>query len=203
MRFAAVFPLLLCAVPLEAQTEAPPAPPAAVATLPAAEVPAPDPARLALAREIIAIGFPEGKREALFFSAIDAMLKQMRKVMLAEMQNDVGASEIANRKIDGFINATKGVLRAHIPALMDGMAQGYAREFSSEELTQLRAFAATSGGQHFFLRSSAVIGDPSFAAANESYMRELQPMIGTMREALTAELTTYFTAHPPKGSTKS
>ncbi|MFM9937154.1 MAG: hypothetical protein ACKVOL_13270 [Novosphingobium sp.] len=164
---------------------------------------APDPERLALAREVIAIGFPEAEREALFFDAVDAMVKQTRKVMLAQMQNDVGATAISDRKIEGFVQKSKTVLRSHIPALMDGMAQGYAREFSSEDLIQIRAFATTSSGQHFFLRSSAIIGDPGFAAANESYLRDLQPMIGQMRDELTAELTAYFAKHPPKSTTKS
>ena len=162
-----------------------------------------DLARVAIASEVIAIGFPEDNREALFFAAVDAMLSQMRKVMFAEMNNDVGAAEIANRKIDSFIGTSKGVLSSHITALMDGMAQDYAREFSAEELAQIKAFAATSGGKHFFLRNSAIIGDPGFAAANQSYMQDLQPLIGQMRDELTAELTAYFSAHSPKLSTKS
>ncbi len=193
LRFAA---LLVVAIPLVANAQVP-------AVVPAPAIAAPDPVRLALAREVIATGFPEDKREDLFFGAIDAMLKQMRKVMFAEMHNDPGVTAIANRKIDGFIGASKSALRTHIPALMDGMAQGYAREFSGEELAQFRAFAATSGGQHFFQRSSAIIGDPGFAAANESYLHDLQPMIGKMREELTAELRAYFAKDPPKSTTKS
>lgn len=174
---------------------APPAPPAAPAAV--------DPTRLALARDVIATGFPPEKREALFFAAVDGLIAQMRKVMFAELNNDPGAAAIVNRKVDEFLGKSKGVMVAHIPALMDGMAQAYAREFTVEELTQYRAFAATPGGQHFFLRSSAIISDPAFAAANESYMRELQPLIGKMRDELTAEMIAYFKVHPPKANTRS
>lgn len=203
LRFAAALAL---AAPIVAAAADPPAPPKPVVVAPPAPqspLPQLDPARLALAREIIAAGFPQDKREGLFFGAVDAMLAQMRKVMFAELGNDPGAVTIINRKLERFIGTSKGVLAAHIPALMDGMAKAYAREFSAEELAQYHAFVATPAGQHFFLRSSAIIGDPAFAAANESYMRDLQPLIAQMRDELTAEMVEYFKAHPPKGSSKS
>ncbi|MEI5579229.1 DUF2059 domain-containing protein, partial [Streptomyces brasiliscabiei] len=91
--------------------------------------------------------FPLADREQTFFGAIDALLVQMRTVQLAQIQNEPGAATIINRKLDGFIAQGKVVLRAHIPALMDAMARAYAREFTRDELVDLRAFARTPAGR--------------------------------------------------------
>lgn len=180
-------------------------PPAPAGTpAPAVPVAVPvDPERLAIATEVIDAGFPLADREQTFFGAIDALLVQMRTVQLAQIQNEPGAATIINRKLDGFIAQGKVVLRAHIPALMEAMARAYAREFTRDELVDLRVFARTPAGRHFFLRSSSILRDPDFAAANMAYARELQPSIARMREELTAELKAYFVEHPPKPGSNS
>lgn len=162
-----------------------------------------DPAKVEIARQIIATGFPVGKREAIFGNAIDAMLVQMRSTMLLSLKNDPGAERLVNSKIDSFVLESKTILNGHIPALMDAMAQAYSREFSLAELSELRAFADTPAGQHFFLRSSAVLSDPSFRAANEAYMRDLMPTIDKMREETVRDLMAYFAKNPPKPSSGS
>ncbi|WP_408590823.1 hypothetical protein [Novosphingobium sp.] len=175
------------------------------ATVPAASDPsaAPDPERLAIATEVIDQGFPAADREPMFFGAIDGLIAQLRTVHLAQIQNDPGAAAILNRKLDRYIAQAKDVLRTHIPALMGAMARAYSREFTKDELIQLRAFAATSAGRHFFLRSASLLRDPDFAAANVAYARELQPGLVRMRDELTAELKAYFMQHPPKPSSDS
>ncbi|MGV3510685.1 MAG: DUF2059 domain-containing protein [Novosphingobium sp.] len=181
--------------------------PAAKAAEPAASTTAQsdalDPAKVEVARQIIATGYPVDKREAIFSNAIDAMLVQMRSTMLSSLKNDPGAEKLVNTKVDSFIGESKTILNGHIPALMDAMAQAYSREFSLAELAELKAFASTPTGQHFFLRNSAVLSDPSFRAANEAYMRELMPTIDKMREAIIRDLTAYFAKHPPKPSSGS
>lgn len=177
--------------------------PAPVAIAPPA-APAPiDPERLALARDIIATGFPTDQREALFFGAVDTLISQMRKVTMAQIRNDAGAAAIIDRKLDTFIAEGKIVLCAHIPALMDGMAHGYARTFTRAELLDLKAFVNTPTGQRFFLRSPQIMRDPDFAAQNEAYLRDLQPQIGRMQAELAREMLEYMAAHPPKPSSPS
>ncbi len=162
-----------------------------------------DPARLVIAREIVAIAFPADKREAIFGNAIDAMLEQMRATMFSSIKNDPGAEKIVNGKVDGFVTGSKIILRRHIPLMLDAVAQAYTREFNETELVELHAFARTDTGMHFLQRSSAVMSDPSFKAANEAYMRDLMPSIESMRTDLLKDLTRYFMEHPPKASTDS
>lgn len=182
---------------------------APVATAQTADIPvateasAIDPARLVIARDIVAIAFPADKREAIFGNAMDAMLDQMRATMFSSMNNDPGAEKIVNGKVDGFVAGSKLILRSHIPLMLDAVAEAYTREFTEAELTEMRTFAKTDTGRHFFQRSSAVMSDPSFKAANEAYMRDLMPSIEKMRTELVEELTAYLMEHPPKSSSES
>lgn len=186
------------AAPAASSGQASPSGPAVVAA------PAPVDARaLATAREIIRVGYPEEKRVGMFTGVLDAMTGQMRAAMMPSLNNDPAAKAMVERKLDGFIPEGKAVMIHHIPAFMEAYAQGYAREFSQDELEQMLTFARTPAGQHFFLRSSAIIADPAFAAANQAYIRELQPLIEKMQRELVAELTAYFMKNPPKPSGNS
>lgn len=162
-----------------------------------------DPAKVAVARQIIETGYPFEKREAIFSNAIDAMVLQMRSTMMSALKNDPGAEKLVNGKLESFISESKRILNGHIPSLMDAMAEAYSREFSLVELSELNTFAHTPTGQHFFLHNSAVLSDPSFRAANEAYMRDLMPTIDKMRETIVRDLTDYFAKHPPKASSGS
>lgn len=159
-----------------------------------------DPARLAIASDIVAIAFPVETREGIFNGAMDAMLSQMRGTMFASLKNDPGAEHIVSSHVDRFVAKGKTILKGHIPAMMDALAEAYSREFSVSELTELRAFASTPAGRHFLQRSSAVLSDPSFRAANENYMRDLQPQIEKMQTELVEELAVYFKDHQPQAA---
>ena len=161
------------------------------------------PAKLAIAHEIVTIAYPVETREAVFNGAMDAMLAQTRDSIFDSLKNDPGAEHIVVSKVDSFVAKGKSILKGHIPAMMDGLAMAYAREFSEAELKELRTFAQSPTGSHFLQRSSVVLSDPDFAAANQAYMRELQPAIEKMQKELVAELTAYFIEHPPKGSAES
>ena len=135
-------------------------------------------ARLALAREIIAIGFPEADREQLFFGAINEMTRQVRQAALARIEKpDPGALSIIDKWIAAQILRQRTILVRHIPALMDGMARGYAELFTAEELRGVHAFVQTPAGLTFFLKSSQITAQPAFAEANQAYMREI--LLGT------------------------
>lgn len=159
--------------------------------------------KLAIAREIVANGFPVDQREEMFGRAMDAMLAQVRATMFASLKNDPGAEKLVNDHVNDFIVEGKSVLSRHIPGMMDAVAVAYSHEFSLSELQDLRSFSATPTGRHFFLRNSAILSDPSFRAANEAYMRELMPPMERMRSELTIALMRYFAEHPPKQSSGS
>ena len=195
-RFAAAI-LIAAGLGLATPAVAAPAPAAPATASPAPVDPAPvDPAALATAREIIRIGFPEDRRAAMFGNATDALSTQMRATMMRDLDNNPGAKAIVDRHLDAYLAKGKLVLAAHIPALMDAFAVAYAHEFSRAELADLLAFVRTPTGVHFLTRSASLLSDPAVAAANSAYLRELQPLIGRMRDEMLAELVPYLAAHP-------
>jgi hypothetical protein len=136
---------------------------------------APSEANLAVAREIIDLGFPVETREDMFFASMDQIVIQMREATLdAYGIDDQGAIAILDEWTADYIAESKEVLRSHIPSLMEGMAASYAVIFTREELNDIRAFVATPSGQRFFRMSPAIIGETNFAAANQAYLNDVQ-----------------------------
>lgn len=183
----------------EAAPEPEPAsPPAANAA-----APAPDVERLRLGREIIDLGFPAEMREGMFLGSVDSMLGQVRKVQLAQFANAPAVKALLDEAIDGMIAQIKPIITRNIPMFMEAYAKAYAREFTREELSELRAFVATPTGRHFMARSTQILDDPDFKAANEAYLREVNPVMQNGQKALLDKLLTHFRDHPPQGGKTS
>lgn len=181
--------LVLIPAPAVAQSSAVPAAPAD------REI---DPAALATAREIIRVGFPEEQRTAMFGQVVDSMSAQVRSAMMGPLNNDPGAKAIVERKLTQFLASGKAVMVRHIPAFMDAYAKAFAREFSPAELIAILDFVKTPAGSRFLSRSSVIVSDPAFAAANEAYLRELQPLMQAMQMELRTEMRAYLSQNPPK-----
>ena len=145
-----------------------------------------DPIALELAAQIVDLGYPEESREALFFGSMDQTIAQMRTSLGPYLPtDDPEAVKIFDDWIVKYTEESKLILRKHIPAIMDGMAEAYAVLFSEEELRDILAFVETPSGKQFFDRMPAVMGEPSFAKANKAYMDEsMDVMIPAQRELL-------------------
>ena len=143
------------------------------------------PEKLGIAREIVDTGFPEGTREAIFFSAIETMTAQMRDGLKSNYpKSDPEAEAIMNDWLAEWVETGKTIVVRHIPALMDAQAKGYAELFTLEELQDIRAFVATESGQRYLQLSPSVMATPAFAEANQAYIQE----IGAAFPAAQAEL---------------
>jgi hypothetical protein len=164
-------------------------------TLAAPRGPQVDAEALALAREIVANGFPQEKRLQMMSGAMNAMMSQ---AMAAQDSGNRSpeVQVIIDRHLSKIRDAILVVAEQHIPELFDSFAYGYAREFSVEELRSIRDFSATPAGQRFIMRGSAILSDPDVAAANQSYMKEALALIPQFKETLTKELEAYFKKHP-------
>lgn len=153
----------------------------------------PSAAKLALAREIVDLGFPEETREDVFFASMDQMMIQTQEATLkAYGLEDEGAVAVLDGWIADYIVDSKEVLRSHIPSLVDGMQRSYAAMFTLQELTDIHAFVSTPSGQRFFELSSAVLAEPSFANANQAYMNEVQAQLPAATQDLVGRLQRYL-----------
>src|SRR5690606_11608218 len=132
-----------------------------------------DETKLRLAREIIALGYPEETREEMFFTAMDQTTAQVRQSVLASVDvGDAGAIAIVDSWLAERQEETKTVLRRHLPAMMEGFSAAHADAFSEQELRDIRAFVETPSGQGYFARSTSLATHPAFAAASQAYLDE-------------------------------
>ncbi len=169
------------------------------ATHPPQIAPPPSPVDLALARQIVDLGYPEAEREVIFFGTMDQTVAQMRLAIAPTLpQDDPGAVAILDEWIGEYIEDSKVLLGKHIPSIMDGMVAAYANMFTTEELTDILAFVQTPSGQRYFELSPALIAEPSFAEANQRYMDESMSLLEPARDDLMARLIEYMSTREDK-----
>lgn len=87
-------------------------------------------------------------------------------------------------------------IRRHMPAILEATATAYVREFSLDELRQIRSFAVTPAGAHYFRKSTELLSDPAVAAANQSYFKDLQALQQAVQEEIKAKVIAYLEANP-------
>ncbi|HEX4695506.1 DUF2059 domain-containing protein [Sphingomonas sp.] len=185
---------LLTATPVLAQT--PPPPPAASAAV--------DPAKLAIARDVINVVLPPDQRDKMFASILDTT---MRNMMAGAMQGSGVAEEIKdNPKVQAvferFVERQRSFamadLRAAMPDLVEAYARAYARMFSLDDLQAIRTFVQTPAGAHFVQRGSTMLADPDVSAWQRRLTAQGAARQQVELEKLKAELLSVRTAAPGK-----
>ena len=169
---------------------------------PAPAAMAPDSEVMSLSREIIATIVPADKRHEVFGGVMRAMVSQMKPSMTAKI-TDLGLKAIIDRRLDEMPDTFMPVLDKHIPDLLEGMALAYSHEFPLDELRQIAAFAKTPAGAHYLFRSSAILSDPAFAAANQRYMADITAQLPAYQDEIRKEVLDYLKKHPDCSGTKA
>jgi hypothetical protein len=178
-----------------AMAQAAPAPHAAAAQ--AAPLPAPDEAKLALSRQIIAVIMPTDQRATI--------IKRMETALLASMGNtfrlppgvdDPGLSQILQDYLKSVPTLLEPVMAQHMPGYFEAMARAYARNFTQEELEQVLAFAHTPAGAKYLSRAPALMQDPDVSAAIGEVMRAAQQTSAGSVSGLQAKIRAYLAQHP-------
>jgi len=155
----------------------------------------PSDSALATAREIIDLGMPEEKREAIFFATMEQMMAQMREAQqLSSPIDDPQVVAILDRRLAEFKVKAMDVMLVHMPSIMDAWAVAYANIFTPEELNDIRNFVATPSGQRFFELSPAITAEPNFAAANQLYMNDVMGLLPGLQEQLKSDIMDYLSS---------
>lgn len=184
---AALLPLAILSTPLASATPAPAKSRPSVTDI--------DPQALDDARAIIATIIPPDKQAETFGSVVATIMAQMR-ANASRQALDPGLKQVIDRFLDTLPDRLAPVTQRHAPQIVEAMAHAYTREFSGEELKELRAFAATPVGRHYLSRSAALIADPDVAAANAAYSRDAMELAAAMRPELIAAVNGYLAEHP-------
>jgi hypothetical protein len=154
--------------------------------------PALDPARVAAGRELIAVVLPPEKRNQMMESVLNAMLRNM--VAGAEqgtgLAQQLAADDAKRAVFERFVERQRLLALADIkqalPGLIEAFAHAYARIFTVDEMSQIKAFAATPAGAKFLQRGPDRRADPDVGA----WQRVLTAKGAARQEAEIARLRT-------------
>ncbi|HEU4959664.1 MAG TPA: DUF2059 domain-containing protein [Sphingomonas sp.] len=192
---------LLFATPAVAQSA--PTAPAAVQAPAAPPVPS-DPARLTAAREVVDEVLPVAKRQEMFGQLVNAMMKNMT----AGLVRGAGLDEVFKEKpkagavFAAFIARQRDLslddLRVHTPELIAAYTDAYARNFTVDELGQLKAWLGTPIGQKYVGFAFAIAGDPEIAAWQKGVMERAQKRVPGEVEKLMNDLKSVSEQDPPQ-----
>jgi len=159
-----------------------------------------DPERLTIANEIIDLSFPQDQRRAMLLRAVDTMMVQVRAATTeaAGGAADAGLERIVERYVARARGLTERAIADHSAALFAAYGRAYAREFTRDELAQIRAFVSTPAGLRYVRRSSELLSDPDVAQANTAYMRSVFSTLEPLQAELRRELRDYLTRRTPR-----
>ena len=152
------------------------APSAAHAQAPAAAVAAPDPARLAAARELIDVLMPPESRARMIEGMIAPMLGNLQQgiaqspMFSSAMAQDPQMQTQFAAFMDRQQTRTMTLMRDGLPSMVDAMARAYARRFDVAQCRDIKAFFATPSGRAYMQQSLTIMADPDVAAWQRSMM---------------------------------
>lgn len=155
-----------------------------------------DQVKLVEARAVVAGVLPPEQRERMVQLAIDNLTGQIAASLDLDKIGDPGLVALFTDYRKDLIASAMPTVRANLPKIAEAMAVAYTHEFDLAELKDIHAFAQTPSGKHFLSRSSAILGDPTVAAVNTEYLRELQQAAAPTAEQFKAKIMAYFKAHP-------
>jgi hypothetical protein len=156
-----------------------------------------DPEQLAIANQVIDLSFPPEGRHATLMSMADTMTDQVRAAVAEVTGGDNEAmTAIMQRFLDRMRVLTDRAIAEHSPALFAAMARAYARNFTRDELVQIRAFVSTPTGRKYLQKSMEMLADPDVARANTVYMTSIFTAMEPMRVELRRELEAYIRSRP-------
>jgi hypothetical protein len=155
-----------------------------------------DSAELTEARSIVAIVMPSDRRDQMAEQLIQQFSGQVAGALDLEKIGDPGLVSLFDNYRRDLITAMMPTVHANLPKIAEAMAIAYTHEFSLAELKDIHAFAETPSGKHYLSRSTAIIGDPTVAAVNTAYVRELQQVAAPKAAEFRARVVAYLRAHP-------
>ncbi|MGN7998141.1 DUF2059 domain-containing protein [Sphingomonas sp. 22176] len=175
MKTLAAALLIAVAAPAEASAQ----------TAPVAQ--APEPARIAAAKALIAKVMPPERVDAMIDQMMRPMMENLRNAMAQtpEMQAAFAKNPQAKAALDAFVDDELkhaiATTKESMPTMLDAMARAYARRFTVAQLNDVSAFFDTPSGKLYAEQSPTVMADPDILAAQRAVMEK--SIRGTMERA--------------------
>ncbi|PVX28652.1 DUF2059 domain-containing protein [Sphingomonas pokkalii] len=185
MKMLAVTLLIAMAAPAGAMAQTAPATPVAQA---------PDPARLAAAKALIAKTMPPERIDSMIDQMMRPMMENLRNAMVQspQMQAVFASNPKAEALLDGFVGDefkhSVALTKESMPTMLDAMARAYARRFTVAQLHDVSAFFDTPSGKLYAEQASTVMTDPDVLAAQRAVMEKSIRSTMERAQAMVAKL---------------
>ena len=143
--------------------------------------------RQELARRYVAIALPPQK----FVAGMRFSMARIMMAMKAAASDEDGAGDDADveKYEQRFLTLLEPKLRERVPNIMEAYSQAYAREFSTDELQQMIAFAQSSAGQHYLAKQYDLASDPAVQLQEQGLQADVPAIIHQLEKERCAEHT--------------
>lgn len=149
-----------------------------------------DAQRLKAARQVISLYYPEDRREEDLRKMLEPMMQTIERGILQSPEMATMAEENPKKLAvfqDFLAEETESSLlqlNKNVPALLDAMAQAYARKMTAEELNALYQYLSTPSGQAFINTSTGIFADPDVMRTQQTMMTESFATMGERMKKL-------------------
>lgn len=160
---------------------------APAATPPAAAAPAPEPSRLAAAKDLVAVIFPDDRRDQMVGQAVQAVNATLLSNIMRSpfMQQGSAQSVEVQTVIKEFMErrqtATVALAQSEMPTMVEAVARAYARRFTVPQMDEIKRFFLTPTGKVYGEESQTIMSDPDVSAWQQNMMR--RSMADAQRDA--------------------
>ena len=163
---------------------------------------APDPARLGVARDVIALAMPPVVSAAMVDRMVQGFVPVMRQIFLRDPQLqafyavDPRVKSIFDRYVSEVQPRTQASIQASTPAVFEAMARAYSRRVTLAQLVELKSFLVTPTGQLFIAQSTTILIDPDLNAAQVALLVRIATATEKDKNAEIAEIKALAALNP-------
>ena len=152
---------------------------------------------LAEAMIIMEAMFPADTREQMMIDTVEAMGNQVaQSMMTGPIFAEPGIRAIMQEFLDDMPERMRPVISKFLPQMIKSTAIAYTREFTLEELQDIRSFATTSSGRRYFSSVQSMLNDPAVAAVNEKFFADVAELQQEQVQQIQGRLAEYLQANP-------
>lgn len=149
------------------------------------------------ARVIMDVMFPPETRDQMMLDLVGAITSQFGSAtMKGPIFEEPGIKAIMDEFIAGLPGAMQPMLADHMPKIVEATAIAYTREFTLDELRDIRAFANSPSGARYLSSVQALINDPAVAAVNQELFAQAGDLQNAQSAIVQEKVKAYLIANP-------
>ena len=149
------------------------------------------------AMAIIEVMLPAQTREQDMLDTAMTMANQYAaSAMSGPIFEEPGIRAIMDQFLADMPDMMRPMIAKHMPSMMKSTAIAYTREFTLEELRDIREFASTPSGSRYFRNAQKLLSDPAIAQSNQEFFSELNTVQEVEVKKLQARVVEYLQNNP-------